>query len=45
MGRDMGMGDWLFDFAQEAELARSAPAVITEKGRLARLFQCCCGLI
>ncbi|HVG38186.1 MAG TPA: hypothetical protein VM870_02795, partial [Pyrinomonadaceae bacterium] len=28
MWRDIGLGDWLFDFDQEAETARYAPAVL-----------------
>ena len=28
MWRDIGLGDWLFDFDQEAELARYVPAVL-----------------
>ena len=28
MWRDIGLGDWLFDFDQEAEIARYVPAVL-----------------
>ena len=28
MWRDIGLGDWLFDFDQEAEIAKYTPAVL-----------------
>ena len=28
MWRDIGLGDWLFDFDQEAEIAKYVPAVL-----------------